>query len=111
VLDWRVETVGGAGQESWTTDKRVVRCRFMGLFGWCFKSRQKKVLLYGCPKLNELELKKLNELGMLWKLASCENYENFNQVHRILIRWPQLKVGCASSEIIGLESWWEGLSE
>jgi hypothetical protein len=48
---------------------------------------------------------------MLWKLASCGNYGNFNQVHRILIRWPQLKVGCASSEIIGLESWWEGLSE
>jgi hypothetical protein len=48
---------------------------------------------------------------MLWKLAFCENYGNFNQVHMILIRWPQLKVGCASSEIIGLESWWEGLSE
>jgi hypothetical protein len=48
---------------------------------------------------------------MLWKLAFCGNYGNFNQVHRILIRWPQLKVGGASSEIIGLESWWEGLSE
>jgi hypothetical protein len=47
----------------------------------------------------------------LWKLVSCGNYGNFNQVHRILIRWPQLKVGCASSEIIGLESWWEDLSE